>query len=154
MVAELELEDETSYFDYFRIDREHFGMLSDLIESRIRKCDTAMRVSIKSEERLAVTLRYLATGESFKSLEFQFRISWTAISNIVVETCQAIFNVLSEEVLKLPSIPEDNLHLASLFEKRWNFSNGIGAIMGSVLTYNNLVIVASIIMISKSTTIY
>ena len=130
MVAELELEDETSYFNYFRMDREHFGMLSDLIESRIRKCDTAMRASIKPEERLAVTLRYLATGESFKSLEFQFRISRTAISNIVVETCQAIFNVLSEEVLKLPSTPEGWLHLASLFEKRWNFPNGIGAIDG------------------------
>jgi hypothetical protein len=61
LIPELELEDETSYFNYFRMDRKHFGMLLDLIESCIRKCDTAMRVSIKPEERLAVTLRYLAT---------------------------------------------------------------------------------------------
>ena len=110
------------------MDRKHFGILSDLVESRIRKCDTAMRESIKPDERLAVTLRYLATGESFKSLEFQFRISRTAISNIVVETCQAIFNVLSRDFLKLPSTPEEWLYLGSIFEKRWNFPNGIGAV--------------------------
>lgn len=85
------------------MDKKHFGMLSDLIEGRIRKCDAVMRVSIQSEERLAVTLPYLATGESFKSLEFQFRISRTAISNVVEETCKAIFNVLSKELLKLAS---------------------------------------------------
>ena len=116
------------------MDRKHFGILSDLVESRIRKCDTAMRGSIKPDERLAVTLRYLATGESFKSLEFQFRISRTAISNIVVETCQAIFNVLSRDFLKLPSTPEEWLYLASIFEKRWNFPNGIGAVDGKRIT--------------------
>ncbi|CAB4038159.1 Hypothetical predicted protein, partial [Paramuricea clavata] len=134
LVPELELEDETSYFNYFRMDKKHFGILSDLVESRIRKCDTAMRASIKPEERLAVTLRYLATGESFKSLEFQFRISRTAISVIVVETCHAIFNVLSKEFLKLPSTPEGWLHLSSIFEKRWNFPNGIGAVDGKRIT--------------------
>lgn len=95
LVAELELEDEAAYFNYFRMDKQRFGFLVDLVESRIRKCDTTMRQSIKPSERLAVTLRYLATGESFKSLEFQFRISRTTISDIVVETCLAIFDLLS-----------------------------------------------------------
>ena len=106
LIPELQLEDETSYFNYFRMDKKHFGLLSDRIKSLIRKCDKEMRVSIKPEECLAVTLRYLATGESFKSLEFQCRISRTAISNIVEETCKAIFNVLSKELLKLPSTSE------------------------------------------------
>ena len=127
LIPELELGDENSYFNYFQMDKKHFGAV---IESCIRKCDMAMRVSIKPEECLAVTLRYLATGESLKSLEFRFRVSWTAISNIVEKTCKAIFNVLSKEVLKLPSTSEGWLHLANLFEKRWNFPNGIGAIDG------------------------
>ena len=116
------------------MDRKHFGILSDLVESRIRKCDTAMRESIKPDERLAVTLRYLATGKSFKSLGFQCRISRTAISDIVVETCQAIFNVLSRDFLKLPSTSEEWLYLANMFEKRWNFINGIGAVDGKRIT--------------------
>jgi hypothetical protein len=39
-------------------------------------------------ERMDVTLRFLTTGEIFKSLEYNFRISRTAISHIVIETCK------------------------------------------------------------------
>ena len=35
---------------------------------------------ILADERLALTLRYLATGESFQSLIYQFRISLVAVS--------------------------------------------------------------------------
>ena len=38
----------------------------------------------------ALTLRFLATGESFRSLHFKFRISRPAISYIVTEVCEAI----------------------------------------------------------------
>ena len=39
--------------------------------------------TIKPDERLAVTLRYLATGETFDSLEYSFRISGQSILTIV-----------------------------------------------------------------------
>ena len=41
-------------------------------------------------ERRALTLRFLATGESFWSLHFQFRVSRPAISYILTEVCEAI----------------------------------------------------------------
>jgi hypothetical protein len=45
-----------------------------------------MRESIIPDERMAVTLQFLANGETFKSLvEYSFRISRTAISHIVIE---------------------------------------------------------------------
>ena len=47
-----------------------------------------MRESIIQGERMDVTLRFLTTGEIFKSLEYNFRISRTAISHIVIETCK------------------------------------------------------------------
>ena len=61
-----------------------------------------MRKAIDPRERLALTLRHLATGESFRSLEFQFRINRKAISYIVIEVCDAIFKTLQDEVLKFP----------------------------------------------------
>ena len=38
---------------------------------------------ITASERLAVTLRFLATGETYRSLSFQFRISRAAISYLI-----------------------------------------------------------------------
>ena len=42
---------------------------------------------ISPTERFTHTLRFLATGESFLSLSFQFRISKSTISYIVQEVC-------------------------------------------------------------------
>jgi hypothetical protein len=45
---------------------------------------------IPAQERLTLTIRFLATGETYRSLFFQFRISVAAISYIVKEVCEAI----------------------------------------------------------------
>ena len=92
LVKELELEDEVAYTEYFRVNGQKFLFLVDSVGDAIKKKDTLMRESIRPDERIAVTLRCLATGETFKSLEYSFRISRTCISSIVVETCQAINN--------------------------------------------------------------
>ena len=46
---------------------------------------------------------FLATGETFRSLSFQFRISRAAISYIVQEVCQAIEKRLAPKFLAFPS---------------------------------------------------
>ena len=45
-----------------------------------------MREFIKPEEMCCVALRYFASGESFRSMEYQFRISRKAISYSLGET--------------------------------------------------------------------
>ncbi|KXJ06492.1 hypothetical protein AC249_AIPGENE21392 [Exaiptasia diaphana] len=130
LVAELELEDVQGYNQYFRMDKSQFSYLGDLIDTLVRRSDTVMRKSIKTDERLAVTLRYLATGETFKSLEYQFRIGRKAISNIVLEVCEAITTVLSPEFLKVPKTRDEWLCIANKFESRWNFPHVIGAVDG------------------------
>ena len=89
-----------------------------------------MRDSIKPDERLAIALRYLATGESFQSLHFQFRVGRTSIAEIVIEVCSAIIDVLGPEFLKTPCTTEQWLRISDVFASRWNFPNGIGAIDG------------------------
>ena len=42
---------------------------------------------VLSDKILALTLRFLATGESFQSLSFQFRISRVAASYIIKGCC-------------------------------------------------------------------
>ena len=86
-----------------------------------------MREPISAGERLAVTLRFLATGESFSSLQYQFRISACALSLMIPE---AIYAVLKEDHLKCPSSPKEWLEIAHLFEDRWQLPNCIGAADG------------------------
>ena len=65
-----------------------------------------MRNAIWPKQRLALTLRFLATGESIRSLEYQFLIIRKAISYIIDEVCRAI-EVLAGTYLKCPSCQED-----------------------------------------------
>ena len=56
-----------------------------------------VRDPISVEEKLAITLCFLANGESYKSLRYQFRISDSAISLFIKPACDAIYDVLMEE---------------------------------------------------------
>ena len=62
--------------------------------------------TISPGERLTLTLRYLATGESHCSLSFQFRISRRTVSYIIQKVCRAIIKNLSGIYLRIPDTPE------------------------------------------------
>lgn len=64
----------------------------------IAKTDTIMRKAIPAQERLAITLRFLASGDSFKSLSFLFKVSTQTVSRCVHETCDALIKVLQNEI--------------------------------------------------------
>jgi hypothetical protein len=49
-----------------------------------------MRDSLWVEERLALTLRFLATGRVFEDMKFSVTIFPPAISQAVIETCEAL----------------------------------------------------------------
>lgn len=68
------------------------------ISSLIQKEDTNYRAAISPLERLLLTLRFLATGDSYTSLMYLFRISKQAISLIVPEVCDAIISVLQDQI--------------------------------------------------------
>jgi len=66
--------DEQSFKQFIRMDVSQFDFLVEKLAPKILKEDTFMRDSIQPEEMLCLTLRYLASGESFRSLQFQFRL--------------------------------------------------------------------------------
>lgn len=130
LVKELELEDEVAYTEYFRVNGQKFRFLVDSVGYAIKKKDTLMRESIRPDERIAVTLRCLATGETFKSLEYSFRISRTCISSIVVETCRAIFGILGPRYLNTPSSQEEWESVAQLLKVAGTFQMELELWMG------------------------
>nr|CAI5819399.1 unnamed protein product [Callosobruchus analis] len=106
-----------------------FEYLLNRIGPHIKKSDTVMRKSIPVNERLAVTLRFLASGDSFISLSYLFKMSNQVISDIVHEVCQAIITELSEEI-KMPQTVEEWTNLSNEYNNKWNFPNCIGALDG------------------------
>ena len=93
ILNELYVSDHEGFRRFMRMDQKQFNKLADLISVEIKKQYTKMRKPISPKERLALTLRYLATGETFRSLEYQFRISRKAICYIVLEVCDAIIRL-------------------------------------------------------------
>ena len=107
IVRELQLEDTEGFKEMMRMDFKHFNEILNLIAPDItpKKIIGGNKV-ISAAERLTVTLRFLATGETFQSLSFQFRISDRAKFYIVEEVCNAIVEYLVPLYLKVPSTEE------------------------------------------------
>ena len=67
-----------------------FNELLKNITPYLTKKDTVMRDSLSVEERLALTLRFLATGRAFEDMKFSVTISPSAISQAIIETCEVL----------------------------------------------------------------
>ena len=109
---------------------ERFRLLLSLVGPVIQKQDTHLGESIPAEERLVVTLRFLSSRDAQQSLCYSFRMGRTTVSNVISETCQAIYDQLRKKYLCTPSSQEDWLEIAKNFEESWNLAHVIGAIDG------------------------
>ena len=78
LFQELAVEDTPGFSEYMRMPYSKFVALAELIGPYIKKKDTVMRMSIPPSEKLALAIRFLATGESFQSL-------WVALSRKCVK---------------------------------------------------------------------
>ena len=113
-------------FRYVRRSLERFNHLADLLRPLFTK-EVRCRIPISVEERLAVTLRYLATGNSQHDLAFSFKLGRSTINQIITEVCTSLWDVLSEYVSP-PSSPEDWKRISNDFCQIWNMPHCIGAI--------------------------
>lgn len=101
LLIELRSGEPELYRNFLRMDAEQFDQLLAMVTPHIKKKDTNMRESISAGERLVLTLRFLATGESFRSLQYLFRIPVSTISSIIPEVLDAIYKVLVNEYLQV-----------------------------------------------------
>ena len=109
---------------------ERFQHLLSLVNIFVEKKDTKFRKCISAAESLALTLRFLATGDSQQSLSFSFRIGKATVSEINSETCDAIYTVLKDTYLSPPQSKEEWLGISSKFEELWDMPHVIGCFDG------------------------
>ncbi|CAB3251505.1 unnamed protein product [Arctia plantaginis] len=113
-------DDLNDYAIYFRMSEDLFEKLLNLASPYITKQDTHMRQAISPREKLAVTLRYIATGRSFRCLKTSCIISEAVISKAVISTCRAMMYVL-RDYIKMPTNTEDWIDIANEFGSLYNF---------------------------------
>ncbi|CAH1963644.1 unnamed protein product [Acanthoscelides obtectus] len=116
------------YKNFTRMTRTDFENLLQRIGPHISKQDTYFRTPI-SAQRLAVTLRFLATGDSYTSLQYLFRIFKQSIGRVVPQVCAALIKEL-QGYIKLPKTPTAWKQVSKIFETRWNLPHCAGALDG------------------------
>ncbi|XP_072384736.1 uncharacterized protein [Diabrotica undecimpunctata] len=127
LLKELALEDELEYKMCLRMTPRKFEELLNMVHDKIEQ-DPFMRDVIKPRVKLEITLNFLATGNSYRSLSHFFKASRPAFSKLVPEVCDAISEVLGGSI-KVPSRDEWNT-VAEGFKEHWYFPNCCGAIDG------------------------
>ncbi|XP_033103960.1 uncharacterized protein LOC117106669, partial [Anneissia japonica] len=85
------------------MDTNTFDNLLKRVTPIIKRNNTSWQECIFPGERLAITLRYMATGETYKSLSYQYRT---------------------------PSTTKEWHDIANSFQMKWNFPNCLGALDG------------------------
>ncbi|KAL0882362.1 hypothetical protein ABMA27_000863 [Loxostege sticticalis] len=121
--------EEEDFQYYYRMKEACFDQLLQMVKPYLTKQDTCMRKSISAEEKLAVTLRYLATGRNISDLKYSVIMSPAAISQAIMDTCQALLHVL-QSYIKMPASEEEWKDIAREFGERYQFWNCTGALDG------------------------
>jgi hypothetical protein len=70
------------FHNFTRMHSDDYDLLLNLIGPKIARKNTVFREAISVQERLAVTLRFLATGDSYTSLQYLFKFSKQSISKL------------------------------------------------------------------------
>ena len=130
LVQETAMFDKEMFHRYMRMSPSAFEELLSLVATKTTKKTTNYRIPIPPEQRLSLTIRHLATGESQVSLSFQYRIGRQTVSKIIPETCIAIYEALAPIHLKKPDSSEQWIQISKGFENKWNMPHVIGALDG------------------------
>ncbi|KAF7272115.1 hypothetical protein GWI33_015079 [Rhynchophorus ferrugineus] len=137
LMTNLQVEMEYGLFNNFcRMSAKEFEWLLNAIGPEITKQNTNYREAIPTKERLAITLRFLASGDSYTSLSHLFKISKQAISSIVPDVCKAVIKSL-QNYIKVPSDTQQWKQIAETFSTNSNFPQCIGALDGKYCASQN-----------------
>ncbi|KAK0142795.1 Protein ALP1-like [Merluccius polli] len=128
LVQELRL-DEGRFQRYFRLDMEQFDSLRSKIGPLITRQHTNYRRPIPPTERVAICLRFLATGDSYRTIAYSYRVGISTVANIVNQVTRFIWDALVQEYMPVPTT-DDWRSIAEGFRERWAFPNCLGSIDG------------------------
>ena len=136
LMVELRNEDLRCYKNFLRMPPDMFDELVQRLTPYLERQDTFMRKALTPGLKVALTLRYLASGDENPSLMFGFRVGCSTIAQIIPVVCEAIIQEYSEEAIVCPSQPEEWKEKAQGFWQRSQVPHAIGAMDGKHVACN------------------
>ena len=107
-----------------------FDELMEEVKPALTKQDTNIRSFLTAHEKLCLTLRFLASGASYKDLMYTFRVSDSTISEVVPNVCKVFYEHLKDECARVPQSKEEWMQISKQFEEKWQFPHCLVAIDG------------------------
>ena len=129
-MAELMAEYPAAFRNCTRIGPAMFHDPLQVVGPRITKNHTWFRQSINPDLKLEITLRFLATWDTYRTLMYGFRDAHNTICSIVRDVCEAIVSAYAGDVIQTPTEPEEWKAIADQFAAKWQFPHAIGALDG------------------------
>ena len=144
-MVQLRREDPASFQNFLRIQPEMFDELLARVGPRITKHDTNYRKALDPGTKLAATLRHLASGDTYASMKFDFRIPAKILSVLVKEVYQAIVDAYKDEVMQCPTTPDEWKAVGNKFEQcglclLWLAACGLAVRLSSIFNTSSPII--------------
>ncbi len=130
LMVELKVEDPVAFQNFVKLEPAMFQELVDRLTPLITKTDTNCHKALDPGLKLNITLRYLATSDSSKSLQYGFQVVYNTICLLIPYVCQVIVDEYHEEVIKTPTTPQDWMVVVNQISRRWQYHHCLGAIDG------------------------
>ena len=90
LIAVLDQESQGVFTNFLRIDLAMFNELVHRLTPRLMKAATNFRRPLDPGLKLAITLHFLATKNSYPSLAYTVRVPQKTISTFLADVCKAI----------------------------------------------------------------
>ena len=129
LLDELITTDIPGYRNFTRMEPAFFYLIEERITPHLRNSIPNFRKPLEVGLKLAITLRHLSTGESYTSLQYQWRVGRTTICKFLHQVCKVILKEFQQEYLVFPTDPEDWKKIEERF-RQWNVPHAVGALDG------------------------
>ena len=120
------------------------------MKPKIIKKTTRFHLPISPEEKLVITLRFLATGETCKSLMYQYRVSELSVSRFVPEVESFMEKVLWRSICLYQTLKKNGCLWQRNLKRNGSFQIVLGQLMGSMFPWLILSIVTRLISVTKA----
>ncbi len=129
-MVELRIEDPAGFQNFVRCEPAMFQEMADRLTPLICKLDTNYPKAMDPGLNVAIALRYMATGDSSKSLQYVFRVAYNTIGLLIAKVTSAIVDAYHEEVIMTPTTPDDWMVIANNNSRKGQYHHCLGAMDG------------------------